>query len=214
MRKITQLIVHHTASLASPGKQQLAGVDRFHKDKDWGGGARAKKSRRGYYTQYHYFIEESGETTQTADHDEIRWHAGSQNTDSLGLCMAGAFDPGGNEAPTQAQAAALQKLLRELSGQYAIKPERIFPHRQYAKKSCYGRNIPDDWARNLTINKKKGTAMFFQITGTTGVWAFYEGVWIFVANDKDWKASWPEAKLVHISEQEFNQWPQAINTLK
>ena len=150
--KKTQIIVHHTASKTTPGSQQIHGVDNFHRDKDWDAGpgvAKAKKSRLGFFVQYHYFIEENGQVIKTADHDENRWHAAEQNDTAIGVCLAGSFDPGGNAAPSAAQTAALQKLLREIANTENIKPERIFPHRKYASKSCYGRNLSDTWAADL-----------------------------------------------------------------
>lgn len=146
-----QIIVHHTASEASSGKDQIQGVNNYHRDKDWGGGARAKKSSLGWYVQYHYFIEPSGKVIQCAQDHELRWHAGNQNDRSLGICMAGYFDPGHDPGPTGAQISALKALLVQLSAKYGISPDRVVPHRKYSSKSCYGSLLSDSWASELII---------------------------------------------------------------
>lgn len=57
-------------------------------------------------------------------------------------------------------------------------------------------------------------SMFFQVIKDKAVWAYVEGVWVFVANESDWKKDWPNAKLVHISQEDFDQFPTAKNTIK
>ncbi len=141
------IIVHHTASARDTTTVQA--VDRYHRDKDWGGGARIPKSSLGWYVAYHYFIEVTGAVTQCADDSEIRWHAAERNIDSLGICLAGWFDDGHDTLPTPAQVKSLTELLKFKSKQYSIPASQIYPHRKFANKTCYGLHMGDDWAANL-----------------------------------------------------------------
>jgi len=147
MRKITEIIVHHTAS--DRDTTTAKAVDRYHRDKDWGGGARAAKSSLGWYITYHYFIEASGRVIQCAKDSEIRWHAAAQNPYSLGICLAGWFDDGHDTKPTDAQVQALKSLLNGKSKEYGITKAHINPHRKFARKSCYGYHLSDTWAADL-----------------------------------------------------------------
>ena len=141
------IIVHHTAS--DRDTTTIQAVDHFHRDKDWGGGARIPKSSRGWYVAYHYFIDAAGIVTQCAEDSEIRWHAAERNIDSLGICLAGWFDDGHDALPTSAQVAALTELLKLKSKQYNIPASQIYPHRKFANKTCYGLHMANDWAANL-----------------------------------------------------------------
>lgn len=145
------IIVHHTASPRDT--THIAAIDRYHKDKDWGGGARIPQSSLGWFVAYHYFIEADGKVTQCAKDNELRWHAAARNIDSIGICLAGWFDDGHDSVPTPAQIVALTALLKKLSALYGIPADRIYPHRTFAKKSCYGYHLKDDWAANLVRSK-------------------------------------------------------------
>lgn len=147
--KIEYLIVHHTATARDT--TTLAAVDRYHRDKNWESDpkkpvARCKISSLGFYTQYHYFIDARGHVTQTARENELRWHAGYMNGRALGICLAGQFD---SEKPSDAQIASLRVLLLELTQRLKLSPNVVVPHRTFAKKTCYGSSLPDDWARNV-----------------------------------------------------------------
>lgn len=105
-------------------------------------------SRKGFYVGYHYFIDKGGIITQTRFDDEEGAHTVGYNTSSLGICLAGNFDA---TLPTDAQVATLKQWLTDKSKQYNIAPSNIYPHRQFAQKTCYGKNLSDDWARNLIV---------------------------------------------------------------
>ncbi len=209
------IIVHHTASPRDTTTAKA--VDNFHKAKNWGSAQHpvyATKSSLGYYITYHRFITADGAVTKCRQDSEIGWHAGDMNNIALGVCLTGWFDSGHDTVPTAAQVASLKAILLEWTQKYNIPISNIYPHRAFAQKSCYGYNLDDNWARNLLINNPKGQTMFHQITGTTGVWAYFEGKWLFVADEKSWKKDWPNARLMHISQADFDQFPKAINTIK
>ena len=109
-------------------------------------------SSLGFFIGYHFFIEKTGKTTQGRDELEIGAHVVGMNDKSIGICLAGNFDrlpslP--NSKPTKEQEESLKKLLKELSLKYNILPDKVVPHRYFANRTCYGKNLPDNWARNL-----------------------------------------------------------------
>lgn len=153
MRNITHLVVHHTASTGPQTTVQA--VNRFHRDKNWndnpkGKPIKARESTLGWFVQYHYFIEWNGRVTQTRADWEEGWHANDANPFSIGICLAGWFDPGHDAVTTAPQRDALRILLLELSKKYKIPPQNIVPHRKFnPHKSCYGSVLPDTWAADL-----------------------------------------------------------------
>lgn len=133
------IIVHHTGGtddnpLADTSHHTFEIVDKWHKSLGW--------EKIGY----HYFIEKDGKTTQGRADDYHGAHCKGYNEKSIGICLAGNFD---NTLPTDAQMVQLRSLLQRLTKQYKIPREKIFPHREFANKTCYGRRLSDDWARDL-----------------------------------------------------------------
>lgn len=143
------LIVHHTGGtdanpLADSSSQTFEIVNAWHRQNPlvWLG----YLSSLGYAIGYHYFIDKTGKVTQgRADTDEGA-HTIGKNTSSLGICLAGNFDL---TLPTTAQITVLQTLLKEKMQQYKITADNIHPHRHFVQKTCYGKNLADDWARSL-----------------------------------------------------------------
>ena len=139
------LIIHHgggtdASPLADTSNQKFEVIDQYHKEKF------NMKSSLGYYCGYHYFIDKTGKLTQArADTDEGA-HTVGYNKKSLGICLAGNFDA---TMPSKAQIDTLRALLLRLMKLHGIKAENVVPHRTFAKKTCYGNNLPDNWARSL-----------------------------------------------------------------
>ena len=103
------------------------------------------KFGRGWTTiGYHFFIAKDGTVTQGRPVGMHGAHEKTQNKQSIGICLAGNFDA---TMPSEAQNASLSYLLKKLSTIYDIHVAE--PHRKYANKTCYGKNLPDDWAQNL-----------------------------------------------------------------
>jgi len=103
-------------------------------------------SSLGFYIGYHYYIEKDGSVHQGRADTDVGAHCKGYNDKSIGICLAGNFDL---TLPTLAQTDSLAKLLTEKSVQYGIPKEKIVPHRAFAVKTCFGKNLRDDWARNL-----------------------------------------------------------------
>lgn len=133
------IIVHHTGGtdknpLADTSHHTFKIVDDYHKSLGWGG------------IGYHYFIELDGKVTQGRKDNADGAHTIGYNKKSLGICLAGNFDA---TMPSPAQINALTALLKQKTAQYSIPPAKIVPHRSFASKTCYGKHLGDDWARNL-----------------------------------------------------------------
>lgn len=109
------------------------------------------KSSLGWYVGYHYFIDKAGVVTQCRAHTDEGAHTIGYNSKSIGICLAGNFDA---TLPTKAQIDSLRALLEQLAGKYQVKLENIVPHRKFAKKTCYGRLLADDWAQKLLDRPK------------------------------------------------------------
>lgn len=140
LNKPEYLIIHHTGGtdanpLADTSHHTFAIVKQHHLNinfEDIG---------------YHYFIEKDGALKAGRAENYHGAHTIGYNTTSLGICLAGNFDL---TKPTEAQEKTLQVLLQDLCVKYLIARENIVPHRRFAKKTCYGKNLADDWAAKLT----------------------------------------------------------------
>lgn len=145
MSKIRFLVVHHFGGTDSDPKADTSNqtfeiVDDYHRQK-W-----EFLSSLGHYCGYNYVIEKNGKITQArADGEETAAVIG-HNNDSIHIALAGNFDV---TLPTNEQIESLRKLLIIKTEAYTIPLSNIVPHRVFAKKSCYGLKLKDDWARNL-----------------------------------------------------------------
>lgn len=145
------IITHHTGGsdtdpLSDSSNFTFEQCNELHKEKF------NMKSSLGFYVGYHYYISKDGTVKQArADTDEGA-HTIGYNTQSLGVCLAGNFDL---TLPTKAQVDSLTKLLQEKSKFYSLTPEFILPHRRFANKTCYGKNLADNWASKLSMTKEQ-----------------------------------------------------------
>jgi hypothetical protein len=142
------IIVHHTGGtdqdpLASTKHHTFEVVNDWHR-KLWPDFT----SSLGYHIGYHYFVDATGEITQGRAETEEGAHTIGKNTESIGICLAGNFDRPG-EMPTESQERNLVKLIRDVQKRWNIQDENIVPHRRFANKTCYGKNLPDDWVQGL-----------------------------------------------------------------
>ena len=160
---IKYLIIHHAggtdlAPLADSSNYTLTQCNNDHK-------ARFNMlSSLGHYCGYTYFIDKAGVVTQTRKDGEEGAHTIGHNFDSIGVCLAGNFDA---FLPTAAQIISLKELMKRKVAEFNIPLENIVPHRHFAKKSCYGNKLADDWARNL-IRPSNNTAVKTEIKKKLG----------------------------------------------
>lgn len=108
------------------------------------------KSSLGFWVGYHFYIAKNGIITQTRAYTDEGAHTKGQNSQSIGICLAGNFDA---TLPTEAQIKSLTSLLIKVISDLKISPTEIYPHRKFAQKTCYGNRLSDTWARDL-INTK------------------------------------------------------------
>lgn len=145
MSNLKYIIVHHTGGtdaqpLADSSNYTVKQCDADHKVRF------NMKSSFGWYVGYTYYIDKKGVVTQTRLDGEEGAHAKGYNSHSIGICLAGNFDV---TLPTKAQVDSLKALINEKAYRFSIPPENIIPHRNVAKKTCYGLKLPEDWARKL-----------------------------------------------------------------
>jgi N-acetylmuramoyl-L-alanine amidase len=136
MRKINKIILHCSASDARHQTAKM--VNEWHKKRGW------KK------IGYHYFIGPDGKLEKGRKLEEIGAHCKGENSNSIGICLAG------NMRFRPCQFGTLKRLLREL------KPK--FP-----KATVHGHN-------EFTINKLcpvfdvKPFKKFYQEEGSKSCW--------------------------------------------
>ncbi|TAK79728.1 MAG: N-acetylmuramoyl-L-alanine amidase [Betaproteobacteria bacterium] len=145
--KPDQIIVHHDG--VSREGPSFGIVDDFHESLGF------PISSLGFCVGYHYWIERDGVIRQARAENELGAHTKGQNYTALGIGMAGCFD---KEDPSPEQVAALGLLLSNLCSRHDIPAERIFPHRKYANKSCYGSRLSDHWAQDVLADFRKKDA--------------------------------------------------------
>lgn len=140
MNKPEVIIVHHTG-----GTDTNPLLDTSHHT--------ARTIKAGHLANgwndigYHYVIEKDGKTVAGRDEKVIGAHTVGMNDKSIGICLSGNFDA---TLPTQEQLNAFVALYKALYAKYPhITPDKIYPHRKYAKKTCYGKKLSDTFFSEL-----------------------------------------------------------------
>jgi len=133
----TQIIVHHSGGtnanpLEDTSHHTAQIMETYHLSLGWDG------------LGYHYVIHKDGEVWKGRPEHRNGAHTRGYNTSSIGICLSGNFDA---TLPTEQQKASLKSLLLDIKTRHSI--QSIVPHRKYANKSCFGRNLADDWASDL-----------------------------------------------------------------
>ena len=138
MRKITEIIVHCTATRADwwAGKrtsEKVREIKRWHvQDRGWAD------------IGYHFLIDRDGTIAKGRDIARDGAHVQGKNKGTIGISLFGGHGSaetdkfGQNFTPQQD--AALRKLIGDLHGQFGKVP--VTGHNQYAAKACPGFNVP------------------------------------------------------------------------
>lgn len=126
MRKITRIVIHHSAS--GRDTTTVADITRWHIEKKYDG------------IGYHRVIEGDGEVKMGRADERIGAHAYGANTGSLGICLTGNFD---TEKPSPAQVEALVQVLAALCKRHGLPASAIVGHRDTIATSCPGENLYD-----------------------------------------------------------------------
>ena len=124
MRKINEIIVHCAAT--QEGKDfTVQQIDSWHR-------------QRGFRCiGYHYVIYRDGSVHCGRPESQVGAHCTGHNANSIGVCYIGGCAADGKtpkDTRTDAQKAALLKLLRELNAKYTV--AAIHGHRDFANKAC------------------------------------------------------------------------------
>jgi N-acetyl-anhydromuramyl-L-alanine amidase AmpD len=78
---------------------------------------------------YHFFVEKDGKVFYCEDINQITWHAGNHNGDSIGICMR--YKATGNpNPPPQEQLDSVYKLMVDLCLLLGTDPDNIKGHRE------------------------------------------------------------------------------------
>jgi N-acetylmuramoyl-L-alanine amidase len=118
VRAIRKIVVHHT------------GVDTTLEK------LRASVIRRGYSDiPYHFVITADGAVHATRPLERMGAHCKGHNADSVGIALMGNLD---KVPPTEAQVAALARLLGELRSQF---PVPVLGHGDLRPTACPGRYL-------------------------------------------------------------------------
>ena len=124
MRSIKEIIVHCTAT--SEGKDfTVQQIDSWHR-------------QRGFSCiGYHYIIYRDGTIHCGRPESRVGAHCAGHTANSIGVCYIGGCAADGKtpkDTRTEAQRAALVKLLQELKKKYPS--ATIHGHRDFAAKAC------------------------------------------------------------------------------
>jgi N-acetyl-anhydromuramyl-L-alanine amidase AmpD len=144
------IMIHHSAVSYDKNADQFEANNNYHK-KEWN-----LKSSLGFYLGYHYEIAKNGKVRQArADGEQSAACYQDDMNDGrcIHICLDGDFD---NEKPQPAQIFALRDLMRRLCDKYKIAKEGIIFHKDYAPKSCPGKNVDLAFVRSL-IEMKSGS---------------------------------------------------------
>lgn len=136
--EIKYIIIHHSAVLREKNSEQFNAINDYHKSKGWGA------------IGYHFLIEPNGKIRIGRIETQSGAHCIGRNFDSLGICLSGNFDI---EKPMTEQELSLRFMLVHLLKKYPN--AQIKYHRDFANKTCPGKLISDNWAKNLISNKNK-----------------------------------------------------------
>lgn len=156
--KVKLYIVHNTAVSRKQVPLQLDQVNKFHREKDWGGGwKQTNPSELEWWVGYNIFTEATGDTTQTRIVGEEtianKGHncAGTKDCDAISHCFAGYFAV---ENMTDMQIQALKDGFAEAK---AIWPDiKIVQHSDVqVGRTCA--ELSTDWLEELVLVPTKET---------------------------------------------------------
>lgn len=123
MRKITEIIVHCTATRA--GREvDVKEIEAWHK-------------ARGFKTiGYHFVVKLNGEVVKGRDIRVAGAHCLGHNSNSVGICYVGGLDINGKpyDTRTDAQKRALRSKIMELKRQFPH--ASVHGHCEFSNKAC------------------------------------------------------------------------------
>lgn len=145
-----RIIWHHSAD--DKEAHQFNKIDAYHKQQGF------PRSSMGYYVGYHYLVEQDGTIRQARLESEIGAHDQGENSNSLGICLAGNFNL---RYPTEAATASAALLVKQIRSRHNIPVTRIEPHRWDDLTECPGTLLPDNWLINEFLKREGGVFLKF-----------------------------------------------------
>lgn len=136
-------MIHHTAVSYQFNHDQFVANNSYHKNQGY------TRSSLGFYLGYNYEINREGLIRQARKDGEITCACYQKNMNDghcLHIAIDGDFD---HEQPFKNEIYALRDKLRALTKKYSIIKSAIVFHRQYAPKSCPGKNMDLSFIRSL-----------------------------------------------------------------
>jgi hypothetical protein len=140
-REWTAIVLHHTAT----DHGDVESIHESHLARQWLG------------IGYHFVIGNGHGMPDGEVQPTFRWrqqlhgaHAGRDeyNQHGIGIVLVGNFD---EQPPSDAQLAAVKRLVGELRSRHDIDPERIFGHGDVKATACPGRLFPLDEIRTAAL---------------------------------------------------------------
>lgn len=137
-REWKYIVIHHTASTTG----SVESIHELHSKK------KDKSGNAWLGIGYHFVIGNGNGMPDGAIESTFRWreqmhgaHAGNNqyNQKGIGVCLVGNFE---NEPPTEAQMAAVKKLVGVLKTEYQISSENVQGHRDVKATACPGKYFP------------------------------------------------------------------------
>ena len=129
-----RLIVHHSYipnQSQYKGAASIRGIQSYHMDNE-----NTKWNDIGY----HFLIGPEGTIYQGRPETVVGAHC-SPNTNSVGVCLIGDYDPGKDPIPPVMEESLL-KLLSWLASKYRVDPRaNLYGHCDFSTKSCPGKNV-------------------------------------------------------------------------
>jgi len=138
LRDWEYIVIHHTAS--STGS--VESIHELHSKK------KDKSGNAWLGIGYHFVIGNGNGMPDGDIESTFRWreqmhgaHAGAKkyNQQGIGICLVGNFE---NAPPSEAQLAAVKKLVGTLKAEYNIPSENIQGHRDVKATACPGKYFP------------------------------------------------------------------------
>ena len=136
-----KIITHHAVSLKTHTAED---VGQWHLDRWDGYSPSTLRHDLTGYGGYHDVIEWDGTWVRVRNWSDEGIHCKGQNFSSLGVCFMGNNDL---HYPSEAQKRTYREdYFPEVQKEFPnITPDRIYPHRKYANKSCHGSLLSDDY---------------------------------------------------------------------
>ncbi|MFH1304729.1 MAG: peptidoglycan recognition family protein [Planctomycetota bacterium] len=132
------IVIHHTASTTG----SVESIHELHSKK------KDKSGNSWLGIGYHFVIGNGNGMPDGGIEPTFRWreqmhgaHAGDNkyNQKGIGICLVGNFE---NEPPSEAQLAAVKKLVGVLKAEYKIAGENVQGHRDVKATACPGKYFP------------------------------------------------------------------------